>query len=207
LLQLEPEDDDGGAIARLARAHAWVDARCAIASIDLPLSGTRRSAKLTDLLDDAVGHATRGDPIGDAAHLLWLEFTRQATLELRRTLDLMTTLPTIDAERIGYAGFGLGGLVGAVLCAVDTRPAAVVLGGAGAGIAPAAIAPESFIGRIAPRPLLFVHDGNPPEGQVSRLAAEKLHAAAGDPKQIEWRTQPNAALDTAWEFLSKRLCR
>jgi hypothetical protein len=207
LLQRASErDEEATVLSSLARTSAWVEAGCAVASIDLPLQGERRSPKLTELLEEAFAAAAAGTAIDETATILWSEFTRQATMELCRTLDLLAALPTIDSTRVGFAGFGLGAFAGALVCAFDVHTSAAVLAGAGAGVAPAGFAPENHVGRIAPRPLLFVNEDGPGgAGSVSRDAAEALHAAAGEPKQVAWEADASQALDTAWAFLAKSL--
>jgi hypothetical protein len=205
LVQLEPSEDAGlSSVPEWTKP--WIAGGCALASIDLPLQGTRRSAKLTELLADARVKARSGQSIGDATRLLWYEFTRQAVLELHRTLDVIAAHSKIDADRMGYAGFGLGAHLGAILCAVDARPSAVVLAGGAAGITPTEIAPEQFVGKITPRPLLFVNDeSSPPDAAAEREAAERLHREAqGKNTKVEW-SAPSQRLETAWRFLSSRL--
>lgn len=207
LLQRDTEGED--LLTELEDVASWVASGYALASIDLPLQGSRRSAKLTDLLADAMVRASQGEPIEDTASLLWCEFAHQATIELRRTLDILTALPTIDATRIAFAGFGLGAFVGSLLCAVDKRPAAVVLAGTGGGFAPPAIDPEGFVARIAPTPLLLINEEAPtvtPSGfAIARQQAEKLHAAAQDPKQTLFTNNPEAAQTATNRFLKQNL--
>jgi len=208
LVLLQRESRGGERSAELEEARAFVEAGCALATVDLPLQGVRRSAKLSDLLESSIQRAALGEDVSDTASLLWCEFARQATLELRRTLDIVAALPTIDASRIGFAGFGLGALVGALLCGVDPRPAAVVLAGAGSGFGPSPVDPGEFVGRIAPTPLLLVSEEAADEGApfaVRREAAEALHAAAAEPKEIVWTAGPDASLTAARAFLAPRL--
>ncbi len=46
--------------------------------------------------------------------------------ELRRALDLLTSLPEVDAQRVAYVGHDFGAMYGAVTAAVDPRPKAFV---------------------------------------------------------------------------------
>jgi len=215
LVLLQHESRSPAGSARLEDVLPWVEAGCALASIDLPLQRSRRSAKLSELLEGTIAHALEGREIEPTATQLWCEFARQATLELRRTLDLVAGLPSIDAERIGFAGQGLGALVGALLCGVDSRPTAVVLADAGGGFAPAAIDPGRWVGRIAPRPLLLLNeDANAPARRsvpdeipkrIPKELALNLRAAAGEPTETAFPTDPEAALDATWRFLSVHL--
>lgn len=50
-------------------------------------------------------------------------------IQERRALDLLETLPEIDARRIGFMGFSNGAIVGALLAGLDERVKAYVLKG------------------------------------------------------------------------------
>ena len=66
-----------------------------------------------------------------------------------------------------------------------------------------------YIGRFAPRPLLFVNAGR--DGTIPRTASEALFAAAADPKEILWFEEathqrlPGVALKAMWQFLRPHL--
>ena len=47
--------------------------------------------------------------------------------DLRRGLDLLETLPQVDAKRIGFVGHSLGCAVGSILSGIETRIAAYTL--------------------------------------------------------------------------------
>jgi len=153
----------------------WLAAGLAVASIDLPLHGGRASAKLGALLRAGLRDA-EPEPL---ARDLAIEFARQAVLDLRRCLDALPRLARVDAERIAYAGSGVAAALGAHLCAQDPRLRAAVLAGA-AGRLPSELDPRAALGRIAPRPLLFV------DARGGRAAAAAVHAAAAEPKQVRW---------------------
>jgi pimeloyl-ACP methyl ester carboxylesterase len=53
----------------------------------------------------------------------------QYGIQERRALDLLETMPEIDARRIGFMGFSNGAIVGALLAGVDERVKAYVLMG------------------------------------------------------------------------------
>jgi dienelactone hydrolase len=79
---------------------------------------------------------------------------QQAVIDLERALDALAETAWIDAERIAYVGFGLGGQVGSAFCALDPRPAAAALApSVGAALA-AGPDPARYLARIAPRPVL-----------------------------------------------------
>jgi dienelactone hydrolase len=171
----------------------WLRAGAAIASIDFPLHGERSESKLGGLL-------TAG-----GRQDLAIEFARQAVHDLRRTVDALERVPALDADRLAFAGFSLGTILGAVFCAHDERPRAAALAIGGGGFGPAEVDPTQHVGRIAPRPILFVNTLG--DETVPRSAAEALHAAAKDPKEVAWfegtHTEiPGVALKSMWTFLA-----
>jgi dienelactone hydrolase len=129
-----------------ALGASWVQAGAAIAAIDFPLHGARADQKLLRRLADG----------RDAA--LATEFAHQAVIDLGRALDALAAIDELDAKRIAYVGFGLGAQIGGLFCALDPRPAAVVLAPAVGAALPAGPDPAPHLDRIAPRPLLRVED-------------------------------------------------
>jgi dienelactone hydrolase len=128
---------------------SWALAGAAVAAVDFPLHGARADQKLLGLLGDGCHR----DPRRAA---LAAEFVQQAVIDLERALDALATTAWIDAERIAYVGFGLGGQIGSAFCALDPRPAAAALApGVGAGLA-AGPDPARYLARISPRPVLRV---------------------------------------------------
>jgi dienelactone hydrolase len=179
-------------------AAPWVARGAALASIDFPLHGERANAKLGRFL-------LSGSPGDDA---LRVEFARQAVADLRRAVDALAQLDALDAGRIVYAGFSLGALAGALFCALDPRPRAAALALGGGGFGPPAIDPARFVARIAPRPVLLVNARG--DETLPRAAAQALHAAAVEPKEVAWfdgghTTLPGVALKTMWRFLAQPL--
>ncbi|HEV2471297.1 MAG TPA: alpha/beta fold hydrolase [Chthonomonadales bacterium] len=136
----------------------------------------------------------------------------QTVIDLRRGIDYLQSRPEVDPDRIGYIGFSMGGILGAILCGVDSRVKAPVLALAGgdwkvlfAGttlpnaqplkqLPPDQIAaaervmdpvdPIHWIARIAPRPVLFVNGDA--DTIVPVPAAKELQAAARQPKESFW---------------------
>ncbi len=192
-----------------AAAGPWARAGAAVLTLDLPLHGERRSAKLTDRLAAALA-AGASHP---ADRLLAIEVHRQAVVDLRRALDAIEALapelaggagPAPDSARVAYVGFSLGALVGAAFVAVDPRPRAAVLALAGA-IGPPEVDPAAYVGRIAPRPVLFANARNDTTVPADRAVA--LHRAAGEPHRVTWwegghRDLPGRALKEMWHFLA-----
>jgi dienelactone hydrolase len=182
----------------------WARRGMAVASIDFPLHGERASAKLTEIL--LAGLARPPEQRSAAAQSLWNDFVRQCMHDLGRALDALAPHPELDAERVAYAGFSLGAILGALYAPQEPRlrGAALALGGGGFG--PPALDPALHIARFAPRPLLLLNATR--DERIPRPAAEALHAAAGEPKELLWfdsghHDLPGLALKAMWQFLSR----
>jgi dienelactone hydrolase len=203
---------DGGATCRArldVATRAWVRDGAALLQVDLPLHGERSSPKLSERV--AAGMRS-GDGATPLERSLWVDFVRQAVADLRRGLDAAATHPEVDGRRPAFAGFHLGAWVGALLCAVDHRIAAAALAGAGsgAGRGPGEVDAAAQVGAIAPRPVLFVNVLR--DEAMPRAAAEALHAAAGEPKEVRWLDcdrddLPDAAGDMMGAFLRRHVAK
>ena len=112
------EESALGGPASDAAAGVWVRAGAGVASIELPLCGSRASSK--------VRSSPFEGPLAD-------DFIRQSVVQLRRLLDLGEGLSEIASERTAYVGIGVGARLGALLCDADPRPSAAVLIGDGSG--------------------------------------------------------------------------
>jgi dienelactone hydrolase len=145
----------------------------AVAAVDLPLHGARGDAKLGARLARALAGERDSAPAA-----LVEEFARQAVIDLERALDALGTLPELDTERVGFAGFGVGAHLGAAFCGLDARVGATALCLPCGGALPDPLDGRALVARIAPRPLLVVQ---PERGEVA--AARALFEAARDPKQ------------------------
>lgn len=181
-----------------AAALPWVRSGTAVAVIDFPLHGQRASAKLTERVTNP-GHL---DPA------LWMELVEQAVVDLRRLLRVLDAEPRIDGGRVAYVGFSLGTLLGTIFCAEEPRVCAAALAIGGAGLGPAGADPVHWVGRIAPRPVLFLQAER--DERVPRESALALHAAAGDPHEVHWVDAthsglPGTAMKTLWQFLARSL--
>jgi predicted esterase len=128
--------------------------------------------------------------------------------DLRRCLDALARLEALDSGRVAFAGLSLGAIVGAAFCAADPRPRAAALALAGGGMGPPELDPVRCVGRIAPRPVLFVNATR--DATIPREAAERLHAAAGEPSEVRWFESghadlPGQAFKAIWGFLRPHL--
>jgi dienelactone hydrolase len=87
------------------------------------------SAGAVSLLIDAPlvrpGFKPDANPLGPQA----AEVVRQEVLDLRRGIDLLRARPDVDPKRVAYVGHSFGASCGAILDAVDKRPAAFVFMG------------------------------------------------------------------------------
>jgi dienelactone hydrolase len=187
-----------------ATAGPWAQRGLAVASIDFPLHGERGNAKLSGLLGAELARQGPGEGGADLAR----EFAEQALTDLARGLDAVAELAELDSNRLGYAGFSLGAMIGAAFCARDPRPRAAALALGGGGFGPPELDPAQHIAAFAPRPLLLVNVTG--DETVPRAAAEALFEAAGEPKQQQWfdgthTSLPGAALKAMWLFFQRQL--
>jgi dienelactone hydrolase len=165
---------------------------------------------------DAKYHGER--PKGPAAFaLLKLPYDgrdalAQTVVDLRRTIDYLASRGDIDMTRIGYIGYSMGALLGAIVSGVDARVACPVLivGGGnwdalvsksilplagdrdvknadvrkGITDALAPLDPALWVGLISPRPVLMINGET--DNIVPSASSKALHAAARQPKKIVW---------------------
>ncbi len=177
-----------------ATGGPWARSGAAVVSIDFPLHGERASPKFAD----------RAARSGRLARVLAV----QAVVDLRRALDAVAGLPDVDADTVVFAGFSMGAMLGSAFCAADARPRAAALALGGGGFGPAHLDPTGYVGRVAPRPLLFVNAER--DERIPRSAAEAFFEAAGEPKQHAWfdgthSELPGEALKAMWDFLRPHL--
>lgn len=146
--------------------------------------------------------------IGDGASIQTRYYYRnrdamiQTVTDLMRGVDYLASRQDIDIARIGFAGFSMGGALGAIFCSYDRRIKAVVLGITGGDFskfnvsAPDAQAAERmlqayrivdpihYVANISPRPLLMQNASY--DFIITRAATEALFEAAREPKKIIW---------------------
>jgi dienelactone hydrolase len=189
----------------LGTGGPWARRGLAVASIDFPLHGERSEAKLSARLLAAIA-ARRHESAGGALRDLF----RQAVMDLQRTADALERIPRVDAQRLAYAGFSMGTVIGAAFCAADPRPRCAAFAVGGAGLGPPGLDAVDHIGRIAPRPVLMVNTRGDATFPPDRV--EELFAAAREPKELHWfdgthRELPGAALKKMEQFLRASLLR
>jgi dienelactone hydrolase len=130
------------------------------------------------------------------------DLTAQTVVDLRRGVDLLASLPQVDAKRIGFVGYSSGAKIGAILAGVEPRIRAYDLMSGGSARLAAFVAaapanlrtplrrvlgqidPLSYVGRARPSALFFpdgLADTVVPHVQLADLAA-----AGSEPKRIRW---------------------
>lgn len=157
----------------------------------------------------------------------------QTVIDLRRGVDYLQTRKEIDPDRIGYIGASMGGIIGAMFAGVDERVKAPVLLVAGgdwkilmerstlsvwrdaarnnpqqmqeALRVMDVVDPVNWVGRIAPRPVLFI---NGDADDVVPVESNKaLHNAAGEPKKIVWYKGGHVPPPTDWLTVISEITR
>ena len=167
--------------------RAFAKAGYAVFRIDFALHGERRDPDFKKLdLRKPFPFTTRNSIV-------------QTVFDLRRAVDFLQSRPQINGTRIGFMGISLGGITGTISCAVEPRIKVPVLALAGGGfrllfgfkmfspkienlLAP--IEPLHFVGKISPRPTLFINASK--DEVIPPRLAKKLHNAAGSPKKVVW---------------------
>ncbi len=169
-------------------------------SLDLPMHGTRT---------DPLQAQSARNPLAMVG--LW----RQAVRETRLSLHYLRARAEVDAGRVGLVGYSLGSFLSVAVAADDARVRAVVLAAGGdlpAGTPLTAVArtvadPVRAVRRLAGRPLLMVNGRD--DRTIRPEQAERLFAAAGEPKEIRWwpsgHVLPAPATDFAADWLTERL--
>lgn len=127
------------------------------------------------------------------------EIITQSVFDIRRAIDFIESREDLDADRIGYFGISLGGIIGTIASGVDERikvPVIVLAGGninlmfgvnALSGKHKSYLSvmdPINFVDQISPRPLLMLNAKN--DEVVPPITSKLLYKKARKPKQIIW---------------------
>jgi uncharacterized protein len=180
--------------------RALLPHRIASLAIDLPLHGTRR---------DPVELQAARNPLGMTR--LW----RLAGKESRLAVRYLQARREIDRDRVAVSGYSLGSFLAVLLAAEEPAVRALVVAAGGdlpAGTPFSAMArmvadPLRAVGRLAGRPLLMVHGRR--DRTVLPEQAERLFAAAREPKEIRWWDSghylPQAASEETAAWLARHL--
>lgn len=169
-------------------------------AIDFPLHGARAVPG---------GFASLRNPL-EAARL-WRLAASEAALALR----VLAARPEVDAARLALAGHSMGALLAVDLAGQERDVRAVVL--AASGDLPAHLPLEAAVRalvdpvraarRLGGRPLLMLNGRRDPTFPPEQ--AERLFAAATEPKELRWwdagHVLPPAAVEDAAAWLAARL--
>jgi len=162
-------------------------------------------------------HGARGTGIDEVTRnpLQLIRAWRLALSEVGCSLDYLSGLPAVDAQRLAIVGYSLGAYLGVVAAAEDARCRAIVLASGGdlpdetpfASLVRAAADPLRAVRRLAGRPLLMVNGRY--DRTVKASQATRLFEAAGDPKEIHWyqggHWPPQPAIEFGARWLAERL--
>lgn len=204
----------------------------AVIAIDAPFHGQRRTPEGDRMLAHMLAVAGRGLAQGDlaasvfqgdsgrAGAMLYEAIVEKGVRDAGVALDFLAARKDVDSGRIGVLGSSLGSTMAAILGGLDSRVGAVVLCVGGDPTLPlldgatpearlrlAAVSPSLFVSHFDGRPLLMVNAML--DKTVPGNAADRLFAAAGEPKKQVWyrgsHTLPSEALDQAAAWIAAYL--
>ena len=169
-------------------------------AIDLPLHGSR---------SDPLQAQSLRNPFQIAG--LW----RTALGDGALGLHYLAARREIDGGCLAVVGYSMGAFLAVQIAASEQQVQAVVLAAGGdlptgtplAGVARMVADPIRAVKRLDGRPLLMVHGRG--DRTVKPEQAERLFAAAPEPKELRWwdagHFLPNAAIDDAARWLASQL--
>lgn len=172
---------------------------CSLA-LDLPHHGERRTADPRTMLSNPL-----------ALVGVW----RTAVTEVADALSWLAVQPGVDASRLGILGYSLGGFLALMAAADDARLRVIALAAAGdlpdatpyAAMVRALVDPPRAARKLAGRPLLLVNGRG--DTTTRPAQAERLFAAAGEPKTMLWydggHWPPAACIEDTADWLLSEL--
>jgi hypothetical protein len=187
---------------RMAETVGTALARAGIASlaIDLPLHGER-------------GHALDAQAARNPMQLA--QQWRAAIAECRAALDWMAAHEGLDGSRLALVGYSMGAFLACEVGSREPSVRAMVLAAGGdlpkqtpfSLLVRAVADPLRAVRRFAGRPLLMIHGRH--DTTVRPDQAERLYAAAGEPKELRWYDAghylPPSVVGDAATWLASRL--
>ena len=214
-LLLLPERAGAGRAAAALLLHGYASRKELMAET----IGTSLLAQgMASLAIDLPLHGERDAPIQEQAMRNPLELMRQWRLALRETgvaLRALGEVPGVDRGRLGLVGYSMGAFVAVLVAADEPAARAVVL--AAGGDLPDRTPLSALIRRVADplravrrfhgRPLLMINGRY--DTTITPAQAERLYAAAGEPKALRWWNTghylPPAAIDDGARWLHETL--
>lgn len=174
--------------------------------------------RMASLAPDLPLHGTRGNPLELQSLRNPLEAARVWRLALREAataVGFLRTHPAVDPGRVAVVGYSLGSFLASTLAARSREVSALVLAAGGdlplgtplTAVARAVVDPTRAVRQLGGRPLLMVNGRHDPVIRPDQ--AERLYAAAHEPKELRWwnagHTLPAAAIEDAADWLSRHL--
>lgn len=187
-----------GSVGRMLLGHG-----VASLAVDLPLHGARASGAA------GIPAAELRNPLALARR--W----RAALAEVRDALRALKWVPEIDPERIAIMGYSMGSFIALMVAADDPTIRALALGAGGdlpselpfGPIVRTLVDPVRAVRRFAGRPILMVHGRH--DRTITPDQAERLFAAASEPKRMVWYNGghwlPDGAVRDAAAWLAAQL--
>ena len=169
-------------------------------AIDLPLHGDR---------DEPLQRQSMLNPLAVVRH--W----RLALAECTAAIDCLAEHERYDRARLAIVGYSLGGYLAIATAARDKRVRAVVLAAAGdlplgtpfERLIRTVADPLKAVRKLSGRPLLMTHGRY--DRTVQPTDADRLFAAAGEPKEMRWwntgHMLPAEATEDAAAWLAAQL--
>jgi predicted esterase len=162
-------------------------------------------------------HGERADPFELRSIRSPFEFLarwRTAIEEAQLALRFLAARGDIDRDRLGLVGYSLGAYLSLAVAERDRAPRAVVLAAGGdlpdfafASLIRTVADPLSGVRALNGRPLLMVHGRR--DRTIPPALAERLFAAAAEPKEIQWwdagHYLPDEAVRGAAQWLATTL--
>ncbi len=169
-------------------------------AIDLPLHGSREGGL---------------DALSFRNPLAVVQAWRLAVREAHRAIDFLAEHRSVDANRIGIAGYSLGAYLALIVAANSKLIKAVTLAAGGdlpeqtpfASLVRTVADPQRAARALAGRPLLMVNGRY--DRRVLPDQARSLYEAASEPKELRWydggHWPPATAINGAAEWLARIL--
>lgn len=163
-------------------------------SIDLPFHGER-----PERLDEK----SKGNP------LQIMKSWKAAVAECAVAFSYLASMPEVDPRRLGVVGYSMGAFLGVLSASAEKAARAVVLA-AGGDLPPnlpfqsvirRVVDPLKAVRKLEGRPLLMIHGKR--DRTVKPEQAERLFAAAGEPKEIRWYDCAHWLTDDAIQYAAR----
>jgi len=177
---------------------ALLQRRVASLAIDFPMHGDRE-----------------GDLFAQRSPMQLAAQWRTALAECELALGYLRARAELDRVRLGIVGYSLGSFLGITVAASHRRVRALVLAAGGdfpvgvpfERVLRAFANPLNAAGQYSGRPLLMLNGRH--DRTVRPDQAERLFAAAGEPKELRWwnsgHVLPNDAIADGCDWLAERL--